>query len=170
MKLINWKKNDMPTKNYCYVKINESKNTFKIIPYEKKIAPRNIHPITEITEGYLKDFLIRQLDVKKNPKGNRFNYSEKMFSLSLWHSSPKCYRLLRSTFSLPLVTTLRRSIHSIDMRAGFHSRILEGINQKATTYTLIQESLITIVFDEMSIKSSLNYDERLVKVVGYQDL
>ena len=92
-----------------------------------------------------------------------------MFSLSLWHSSPKCYRLLRSTFSLPSVTTLRRSIHSIDMRPGFHSRILEGIKQKATTYTL-QESLITIVFDEMSIKSSLNYDERLDKVVGYQDL
>ena len=29
-------KNYMPTKNNCYVKINESKNTFKIIPYEKK--------------------------------------------------------------------------------------------------------------------------------------
>ena len=41
MKLINWKKKYMPTKNNCYVKINESKNTFKIIPYEKKIAPRN---------------------------------------------------------------------------------------------------------------------------------
>ena len=123
---------------------------------------------SSIDEGNLKDFMIRQLATKK-ARGNRYHINEKMFSLSLWHASPKCYRLLKTTFSLPSITTLRRSIRMIDMKPGFHQRDLDGIKEKATTYTL-QESLVVIAFDEMTIKTFLQYDEHTDSILGYEDL
>ena len=42
-------------------------------------------------------FMQRQVEVCKS-NGKRYNEDEKMFALSLWHTSPTCYRLLRSNF------------------------------------------------------------------------
>ena len=148
--------------------INRKLHSISFRMKSKQSKPTNKN-VASITEGNLKDFMTRQLEVSKNPRGNRYNVNENMFSLSLWHSSPKCYRLLKTTFSLPSITTLRRSIRMIDMKPGFHQRVLDGIKEKATTYTL-QESLVVIAFDEMSIKTFLQYDEQTDSVIVYEDL
>ena len=131
----------------------------------KLSQPKTKTIVSYIPGGNLKDFMTRQLAETKKPRGNRYNVDEKIFSLSLWHSSPKCYRLLKTTFSLPSITTLRRSIRMIDMKPGFYKRVLDGIKEKATTYTL-QESLVV----EMLIKTFLQYDEQTDSIIGYEDL
>ena len=143
--------------------------TFRL---KAKSLPNETHVMSDVSpfsSGNLKDFLVRQLDTTTRPRGQRYNSNEKMFALSLWHASPKCYNLLRSTFCLPSTTTLRRSIKMINMKPGFHPRILECIKDKNATFNA-QESLVAIAFDEMSIKTSLRYDERLDSIVGYEDL
>ena len=127
-----------------------------------------VQPISQIQKSNLKDFLLCQLEPDKKLRGKRYKCDEKMFALSLWHSSPKCYRLLRTTFSLPSICTLRRSIKMIDMRPGFHERIFESIREKVETFTK-KESLVAIAFDEMSIKTHLQYDEGIDSVIGYED-
>ena len=124
---------------------------------------------SSLLKGDLRDFLNKQLNTTTHPHGKRYSSNEKMFSLSLWHSSPKCYRLLRNTFSLPDISTLRRSIRMIDMKPGFHNRILEGIKEKVAQFNE-HDRLVAIAFDEMSIQKSLNYNERLDCVLGYEDL
>ena len=124
---------------------------------------------TPVHTGDLNDFLVRQQNTRICPRGNRYNSKEKMFALSLWHASPNCYRLLRSTFSLPSITTLRRSIRMIDMKPGFHPRILECIKDRASSFS-DKELLVAVAFDEMSIKTSLIFDQRLDSVVGYEDI
>ena len=105
---------------------------------------------SSLLKGDLRDFLNRQLNTTTHPHGKRYSSIEKMFSLSLWHSSPKCYRLLRNTFYLPDISTLRRSIRMTDMKPGFHNRILEGIKEKVVQFNE-HDRLVAIAFDEMSI-------------------
>ena len=55
------------------------------------------------------------------------------------------------------------------MKPGFHNRILEGIKEKVAQFNE-HDRLVAIAFDEMSIKKSLNYNERMDCVLGYEDL
>ena len=135
-----------------------------------KCKPKSpIKPLDRIQKSNLKNFLVRQLEHDKKTRGNRYNCDEKMFALSLWHASPKCYRLLRTTFSLPSICTLRRSIQMIDMTPGFHANIFNSIKEKADTFNR-KESLVAIAFDEMSIKTHLQYNERIDSVIVFEDL
>ena len=142
----------------------------RIFRLKSKLTTTKKRPTEVQLQGSInkKEFLIRQMKSER-VKGYRYNHNEKMFSLSLWHSSPRCYRLLRTTFSLPSVTTLRRSVRLINLKPGFHQIILNGIKEKAVSLNE-QESLVTIAFDEMSIKTNLTYNERIDNVIGYEDL
>ena len=55
------------------------------------------------------------------------------------------------------------------MKTGFHNRILEGIKEKVAQFNE-HDRLVAIAFDEMSIKKSLNYNERLDCVLGHEEL
>ena len=55
------------------------------------------------------------------------------------------------------------------MKPGFHNRRLEDIKEKVSQFNE-HDRLVAIVFNEMSIKKSLNYNERLDCVLGYEDL
>ena len=140
--------------------------------YRLKLTSTNRKNDTETTinedNNNLTNFLIRQQQ-KTRARGNRYTANEKMFALSLWHASPKCYRLLRSTFCLPSITTLRRSMHSIKLEPGFNPSVIDAIKKQVEHYTM-KDRLVSIVFDEMSIKTFLEYNERVDYVLGYEDL
>ena len=55
------------------------------------------------------------------------------------------------------------------MKPGFHPRILECIKDRASSFS-DKELLVAVAFDEMSIKTSLIFDQRLDSVVGYEDI
>ena len=78
--------------------------------------------------------------------GNRYSDDEKLFALSLFHASPKCYRMLRKVFILPGLSTLKRCMRNVDIRPGFHSAIFEGLRLKAE-HMPDECKLCAIVFD-----------------------
>ena len=78
-------------------------------------------------------------------------------ALSLMHSSPKTYRLLRRTFALPSIRTLRKVMNNIDIYPSFNAAILNALRLKLQSSPSAAK-LVCIAMDEMSIKEGLSYD------------
>ena len=77
--------------------------------------------------------------------------------MSLYHQSPKTYRLLQKIFYLPSPSTLKRSIQGLNIRTGFNSNILEVLKSKIASFSST-DKLCVIMVDEMAIKESLTLD------------
>ena len=89
-------------------------------------------------------------------------------ALSLMHSSPKTYRLLRRTFALPSVRTLRKVMNNIDIYPGFNAAILNALRLKLQSSPSAAK-LVCIAMDEMSIKEGLSYDGKRDLVEGFAE-
>ena len=90
-------------------------------------------------------------------RGRRCSRRDKSFALTLFHKSPKIYKLLRKVFFLPSVTTLRRSLKGFKLNPGFNKNLFKALQLK-TCQMSATDKLCVILFDEMSIKESLSYD------------
>ena len=87
--------------------------------------------ISELFDGSIRDFFVSQLQMCGRSKfGSRFSFEDKAFALTLFHSSPKCYRLLKKLFRLPSVTTLKKCMQRVQVLPGFHDTILEALLHK----------------------------------------
>ena len=114
--------------------------------------------VSQFLTGGARDFFITQIRLSsRSRKGYRWSDDEKAFSLTLYHASPKCYKLLASTFALPSTRTLRKCMQDINIGTGFHDAILEGLKIRAKSMS-DQDNLCAVVFDEMSIKERLVYN------------
>lgn len=105
-------------------------------------------------------------EAKKKGKGRRFSIKEKLLALSIMKQSPKGYRFLRKIFILPAAQTLLKLINQADMKPGLNENIKKQI-QKATEKMTVKERLCIILFDEMSLKANITYNERKDKVIGF---
>lgn len=101
-------------------------------------------------------------------QGYRWTTQDKAFFLSLWHASPKCYRLLCRVFSMPSVRTLQKAIQAVDFKTGFNNTVLATM-KKAMETTKPIDKLCAIITDEMSLKEALHYDEAADRVEGFED-
>ncbi|ELT87283.1 hypothetical protein CAPTEDRAFT_216352, partial [Capitella teleta] len=103
-----------------------------------------INLVSKFLTGFTLQFFISQIMLSATKKkGHRYSEELKTFSLSIFHASPKAYRLFRKVFTLPC-----DSIPSaLKMKAGSMSEI---------------GRYCSIVFDEMAIKEFLQYDPNIV--------
>lgn len=102
---------------------------------------------------------IQQSQNKKKLKGRRFTLEQKIASLSILKQSPKRYRFLRTIFILPAPQTLIKLIQ----------KIFSQLRKKAESMTTSQDKLCVILFDEISLKPHVSYNERKDKVTGFVD-
>ena len=101
--------------------------------------------------------------------GMRWSMADKATALSLYHASPKSYRLLRKLFLLPAKSTLSRVLRSIDIYPGFNSQLLKAFTDKVGSMSSADKHC-SIVFDEMALRSNLTYDSHRDSVEGLEDL
>lgn len=101
-------------------------------------------------------------------QGYRWTTQDKTFFLSLWHTSPKCYRLLCRVFSMPSVRTLQKNNQAVDFKTGFNNNVLATMKKFMETIKPI-DKLCAIITDEMSLKEALHYDEAADRVEGFED-
>ena len=102
----------------------------------------------------------------RSARGRRWTDKEKTFALSLLHSSPKTYRLLRKVFALPSLSTLRQIVARVDIMPGFSKNILHALELKTKALTL-NDQLVSLVVDEMSIKEGVSYDKHHDAIEGF---
>ncbi|CAK1588706.1 unnamed protein product [Parnassius mnemosyne] len=105
---------------------------------------------------------------RKKEKGRRFTLQEKIAALSILKQSPKGYRFLRKIFILPAQQTVIKLIQMSNLMPGINSNIFSQLKTKAESMKP-QEKLCIILFDEISLKANITYQERKDKISGLVD-
>ncbi|XP_063893678.1 uncharacterized protein LOC135117720 [Helicoverpa armigera] len=104
----------------------------------------------------------------KKEKGRRFTLKEKIASLSIFKQSPKGYRFLRKIFILPAQQTLIKLVQICNIKPGINKNVFSQLKNKADNMKL-EEKLCVVMFDEVSLKNNLSYNERKDKITGLVD-
>ncbi|KAI5641715.1 transposase protein domain-containing protein [Phthorimaea operculella] len=102
----------------------------------------------------------------KGDKGRRFTLKEKILALSIMKQSPKGYRFLRKIFILPSPQTLLRVLSMANIRPGINKNTMAQI-KKATEKMTVEDRLCIVLFDEMSLKPNVTYNDRKDRVTGF---
>ncbi|KAK7497615.1 hypothetical protein BaRGS_00011255 [Batillaria attramentaria] len=115
------------------------------------------------------EFIASQLrEIEKKKRGRRWSDKDKAIALSLFHASPKAYRILKAIFVLPSVSLLRKTIQKVQVHPGYNDRIFNALQMKISA---LPESskLCSVVVDEMTIKEHVSYNEEKDQVEGLED-
>ena len=102
-------------------------------------------------------------------KGRRYTDSEKVFALSLYKLSPKCYRFLRKHLALPCKSRINSLLSNIPLRPGINDFIFQHLADAALDKPAIDRQC-TLMFDEMSIKKHLNFNFFTGVIEGFEDI
>lgn len=80
--------------------------------------------------------------------------------LTMWKTSPVCYRVLRDQLKyIPSETTLRRLQRKAKLRPGKNSALYKCLKEKAkTVFSDKKDRALDIVFDEMNVNPHLDVD------------
>lgn len=129
---------------------------------------KNVHIFNKIIVDLL-DNLLRRFHQNSNEKyktTSKFDPEIRRFALTLNFLSPKSYDYVRNIFfkTLPHPSTLREWYRTVDGQPGLNS---EGL--KALKYVVDHDRhhLVSLVFDEMSIRKHVDFDG--TKNVGFID-
>ena len=125
--------------------------------------------LSEFFSGATLQFLCNQLRlVDQKQQGRRWKDSDKEFALSLYHASPKAYRILKQLFLLPSISTLRRIMRKIKIYPGFNKTILKALETKVSSMPANSE-LCCVIVDEMALKEAVEYNQEKDYVEGLED-
>ncbi len=149
-------------------KINKS-NIRSTVATNKKIETIG-NAISEFVQGPQYDLIMSQLkNAKKHARGKRWTYKDKSLALSLFHSSPKTYRLLQSILALSSVKTLKSIMKNISLYPGFNENILTALGKKLKN-TPENNKVVALAIDEMSLKEGLSYDSSRDLIEGFSEM
>ena len=105
---------------------------------------------------------------KRSRHAYRWKTEDKMLALSIFFHSRKAYKILSQLFILPSVRTLLRDLQKMNIKPGFSQYVLDALTLKVQAMHPTDRN-VALVFDEMSIKQSLVYNEGTDSVEGFED-
>lgn len=102
---------------------------------------------------------------------NPWTINEQKFPLSLYYKSPTIYSFLRNKLeiTLPGISTIKHWIDNSKFLPGYNNNFIKQIEIKIGTLTPIEKYCI-VAFDEMKIKSFLEYSKALDLVESFENL
>jgi hypothetical protein len=126
----------------------------------KEIPPAHKH---------LAKFLTSQLRLCTRGKyGRRYTVTDKSLALSLYYSSPQAYRMCCRLLCLPSVSMLRLWMSKIHVSPGFCEDVFVLMKQKSSKMNE-SERVCALVFDRISLKTSVIYDSKTDCIVGHEN-
>lgn len=156
------------------VKLSKMKNKFKKQSAHLKAAkklcrnPAALNLFENCTSTAKLLIQLQWRENKKKGKGRRFALEEKIAALSIFKQSPKGYRFLRNIFILPAQQTLVKLIQRSNLKPGLNENIFSQLKKKAESMKT-KEKLCILLFDEVSLKANVTYQERKDKMTGIID-
>lgn len=102
------------------------------------------------------------------PFGRRYSDKEKEFATTLHFYSPKAYSYLKTIFTLPDESTIRKWATSLDCRPGFNADMLSFLKERLPSDPNLKN--VVLMFDAMAIRSEYVYDAKRQCYVGGVDL
>ena len=113
-------------------------------------------------------FELQISQAKKRSKGRRYEIQDKVFAISLYYQSPKAYRFLQRIFILPCKRTISRWLEEVEFKPGFSHDIFESLRKRVSKMPE-HERLCCLIFDEVSLKEGLKYNDKEDIVEGLED-
>jgi len=108
-------------------------------------------------------------NIRHKPEGRRWSLKEKVLALSLLKHNPKSYTFLRSLFPLPSRRPLQSILNTIHFRTGISAHVFNTL--KRTLQTMSHgDNVCCLMFDEMSIRENLHFNQKLGGIDGFEDL
>ena len=166
---------DTPKKRKLKRRVNTLKTRLWRATHNKNISEKKkINILVTQLKKYLPSetvsFIERQILLQKTLKiGRRYAVSDKMLALSIFYQSRKAYRLLSKLLALPSKCTLQKSLQNTNIAPGFNDAIFQPLKLKVTTMHQ-NDKYVSLVFDEMSLKSALVYNKDLDHIEGFENL
>lgn len=115
------------------------------------------------------NFVMSQLRCQPlKPKGRRYTLDEKILFLSFLKQSPKGYKLLRRLFAAPSRKTLTNLLGKIPFYTGINDAIMKSVSERVKKMT-DTEKCCAVIFDEMAIDPTVQYNKKKDFVEGFQD-
>ena len=126
--------------------------------------------ISKYLKGPAVEFLKNQLKLSGVArKGRRYPLSQRYFALSLYFKSPRCYRFLSKIFALPSTRMIRYWLQEMCFSVGWNESVFRMLKKKAISMNP-QGKVCGIVFDAVSIKCGLHYNNVKDQIEGFEDL
>lgn len=168
----------------CKTKTDILKKTIRA--YQKKVSTKNSQLLKlkkrykdklkklrtyELTYSSIQNNILFkiQMRLKRFKKlGRRYKENEKCFALAFYYNSPKAYNFMNKYLCLPTVRSLRRWLQMLDVSCGINDNILQILEKKFESQPK-SEKVISIVFDEMSLKQLVSYNSQNDTLYGFED-
>lgn len=94
----------------------------------------------------------------RKPTGRRWTKEEKLTALAIFKRGPRAYRYLSYLIMLPSVRTIQELLRSIPLEPGLSLPILRHL-KKCSEKMTVQDRQCILMFDEISLKKRLIYNE-----------
>lgn len=125
--------------------------------------------ITENMNILCKSFIQNQIaNAGKSMQAWRFSLKDKITALALFQQGPSRYRLLSKIFAWPSRVTLTKLLQRIPIATGLCDAMLKGLEKIIATMPVIDRNCF-LMFDEMSLSPSLNFNQHEGRVEGFED-
>lgn len=123
-----------------------------------------------ILPGELSPFIRSQLRLKKKRlMARRYTENDKTFALAVYYCSTRCYNLLKRHFCLPTVRSLRRWLQNLFVAPGANESVMKLMKVKSELLP-VGDRVVSVVIDEMSLKTHVTYDAQTDNFEGFPDL
>lgn len=91
-----------------------------------------------------------------------------MFCIGLYRRSRSSYKFISKYLLCPSATTLDKQLQSISLDTGCNMIMLKYL--KLVSKEIDSKDLnVAIIWDEMSLQPSVNYDKKYDKIIGFED-
>lgn len=150
-------------------------------------VPTKLHegenaPLKALKAGYLCKYVAAQVqspvlqlrveaeikNKERNIHGRRWSEEQKLAELYKYKLSPKAYRVDNQLMILLSSRTLSRMLAEIPAAVGCNESLLEAV-KVASAHLKPHEKFVSLMFDEMVIKTRLMYHDRAPSVKGFAD-
>jgi DNA transposase THAP9 len=137
-----------------------------------KESGHNNENLNSVMENYFTGFPLELLVHQHNnegvvPKRRRYSNIMKQFAQTLYFYSPKAYTFVRQHFILPNGRTIRNWLSTFNCKPGFLLEVLEFLKVECKSKQYLKDC--ALIFDSMSIRKQICWDEKEDKHSGYSD-
>ncbi len=121
---------------------------------------------TKVNNAKLNFLLSQMKSQTKKLRGRRYCVNDKIFALSLFKQSPKCYRLLQKTFALLSRNSLMKLLYRIPFQVGINEAIMRSL-EKCTMKMEPLDRVYSLIFEEISFTLALSYNQKDDLIKGF---
>ena len=105
-----------------------------------------IKELGEVINGPALNFIATQIRLAGRRRGVKYDATVKTFALSIYHQSPKTYKMLRSVFSLPSIRTLKTDMQALNITVGFNNSVIKALKEKVSMMSE-KDKIVAVIFD-----------------------